>query len=78
MKNKTIAYVLWILGLHGFYLDKPSASYMFWSSLFISLFLMPFTFGFSIVAFLFVWLADLALIPKWIDEANEKARAENA
>jgi hypothetical protein len=72
MKNTAWAYILWIIGFHGFYLDKPNASFMVYLSLVASIVLIPFTLGFSILLFLFIWFADLVLIPTWIKEANEK------
>jgi hypothetical protein len=72
MKNTAWAYILWIVGLHGFYFDKPNASFGVWFSLVASIVLIPFTLGFSILLFLFIWFADLLLIPTWVKEANEK------
>ena len=77
MKNTAVAYILWIVGLHGFYLEKPSASFGVWFSLIASIVLMPFTLGFSILLFLFIWFADLFLIPSWIQEDyNKKLQRE--
>jgi hypothetical protein len=79
MKNTVIAYILWIIGLHGVYCDKGGQTFVCWTSLVISIILMPFTLGFSILIFLFIWFADLILIPVWVKEANakfeEKAKA---
>ena len=77
MKSKAGAYILWIVGFHGFYLDKPNASFGAWFSLVASIILMPFTLGFSFLLFLFIWFADLVLIPAWVKEANEKLMAES-
>ena len=78
MKNKQTAYLLWIIGLHGYYLEKPWTTNVIYISLITCFVLIPFTLGLSVLAFLFIWLADLVLIPKWVDEINEKERNENA
>lgn len=72
MKNTAVAYMVWLIGFHGFYLEKPNASRMVHLSLVASIILMPFTLGFSILLFVFIWFADLLLIPLWVKEANEK------
>ena len=72
MKNTAVAYMVWLIGFHGFYLEKPNASRMVHLSLVASIILMPFTLGFSILLFLFIWFADLAFIPTWVKEANKK------
>ena len=75
-KNCFVAYLAWLVGLHGFYCDKPILNIVMFGFCFIGALAVSVDGGFTLGVYWIALLVQAFLIPSWVREANQQAQKE--
>lgn len=75
-KNCFVAYLAWLVWLHGFYCDKPIENIIMLAFLCFGALAVSVDGGFTLGIYWIALLVQAFLIPSWVREANQQAQKE--